>query len=107
MNEVILSCTETGEERIFKNSRTMDENLSEIKNKVYELGGCFNPYHNPIQILIPTDESFRELTCFIETLRPANSIEKNSIRFTINKGTRKISEFEKTVRLSQNWDIIV
>ena len=106
MNKLIINCKETGEERTFENSHTISENLETIKNMVYTLNGCINPYHNPIQISIPTDESFHELTYFIETLHLPSSVLKDWIFITSNKGTQQICVLKKAQKLFKRWDRI-
>lgn len=102
---IILTCRESGERRVYENCRLLTDNLPLLHNKVSVLDGDWHTLNDSIQINIPSNECFRELTHSIELLELPLSIEKSLIRVIV--GTEPICTFKKTHTMEEKWKDII
>ena len=105
MFKITIICKDTGEKRIYEKSLFLCENLSLLQKQVTALGGEWQTLSNSIQISVPTDNCFHELTYSIEQFQTPSSITNDWIRITKSGQTQFI--FKKTYTSLNKWEDIV
>ena len=105
MFKITIICKDTGEKRIYEKSLFLCENLPLLQKKVTALGGEWQTLSNSIQISVPTDNCFHELTYSIEQIQTPSSITNDWIRITKSGETQFV--FKKSHTLPNSWKDIV
>ena len=105
MFKITIICKDTGEKRIYEKSLFLCENLSLLQKQVTALGGEWQTLSNSIQISVPTDNCFHELTYSIEQFQTPSSITNDWIRITKSGQTQFI--FKKTYTSLNKWEDII
>lgn len=105
MFKITIICKDTGEKRIYEKSLFLCENLSLLQKQVTALGGEWQTLSNSIQISVPTDNCFHELTYSIEQIQTPSSITNDWIRITKSGETQFV--FKKSHTLPNSWKDIV
>ena len=101
MFKITIICKDTGEKRIYEKSLFLCENLSLLQKQVTALGGEWQTLSNLIQISVPTDNCFHELTYSIEQFQTPYSIKNDWIQIT-KRGQAQFV-FKKSHTLPNKW----